>query len=127
MGATMQISDAEAKVMHELWREAPLAADEVIARLQPQTGWHEKTIRTLLNRLLGKGALAASRDGRRYLYRPLIEQDDYRQTEARSFVQRVFDGRLSALLAHFGEHEKLSDAEIAELRAMLDRLEQDGH
>jgi BlaI family transcriptional regulator, penicillinase repressor len=121
----MQISDAESKVMHELWREAPLAADEVIARLQPHTGWHEKTIRTLLNRLLGKGALAADRDGRRYLYRPLIARDDYRQTESRSFVQRVFDGRLSAMLAHFGEHEQLGEAEIAELRAMLDRIERE--
>lgn len=120
----MQISDAESRVMHVLWLQAPLSAEDVIERLQPETGWHEKTIKTLLNRLLRKGALAASRDGRRYLYRPALAREAYRAAESRSFVERVFDGRLSSLLAHFGEHEALGEAEIAELRALLERLEQ---
>lgn len=119
----MQISDAESRVMHELWEQAPLSSEEVVHRLQPQTGWHEKTVRTLLNRLLRKGAVVARRDGRRYLYSPKLAREAYRRQEARSFVQRVFDGRLSAMLAHFGENETLSDADVAELRAMLDRIE----
>ena len=64
----MQISEAESQVMEVLWQRHPQAADEVISALSARTDWAEPTIKTLLNRLLRKGAIQADRDGRRYLY-----------------------------------------------------------
>lgn len=122
----IEISDAESRVMGVLWRRSPQTSEEIVAALQQPTGWHEKTIRTLLNRLLGKGAVAAEKDGRRYLYSPLLQREIWQQQESRSLLDRVFGGRVAPLLAHFSQHEKLSAKEITALRKLIDAIEKKG-
>lgn len=111
--------------MEALWERSPLSADEVVARLQLQTDWHEKTVKTLLNRLLRKGALSHERDGRRYLYRPAIPREAYISRESRNLLDRLFGGRVAPLLAHFSRTEQLSDADIAALRKLLEEIDRD--
>jgi predicted transcriptional regulator len=118
------ISDAESRVMEVLWQQAPQASEDIVAALLAPTGWHEKTIRTLLNRLLGKGAVSAQKDGRRYLYSPLLQREQWQQQESRSLLDRVFGGKVAPLLAHFSQHEKLSTKDVAELRKLIDAIEQ---
>lgn len=120
------ISDAESRVMDVLWQKAPQTSEEIVAALLEPTGWHEKTIKTLLNRLLGKGAVSAEKDGRRYLYSPLLQREDWQQLESRSLLDRVFGGKVAPLLAHFSQHEKLSPKDIAELRKLIDTIEKKG-
>lgn len=120
------ISDAESRVMEVLWRQSPQSAEEIVATLQRATAWHEKTIKTLLNRLLGKRAVSAQKDGRRYLYAPLLRREDWQQQESRSLLDRVFGGRVASLLAHFSQHEKLSAKDIAELRKLIDAIDKKG-
>jgi len=120
------ISDAESRVMEVLWQQAPQTSEDIVASLQEPTGWHEKTIRTLLNRLLGKGAVSALRDGRRYLYSPELRREDWQQQESRSLLDRVFGGKVAPLLAHFSQHEKLSAKDVAELRKLIDAIEKKG-
>ncbi|MBE1160023.1 BlaI/MecI/CopY family transcriptional regulator [Dyella acidiphila] len=118
------ISEAESRVMEVLWQQAPLASEQIVAAIQQHSDWHEKTIRTLLNRLLGKGAVEATRDGRRYLYAPLLSRAQWQSQESHSLLDRVFGGRVAPLLAHFSQHEKLSAKDIAELRKLIDAIEQ---
>ncbi len=120
------ISEAESRVMEVLWQRAPQSADEVVAALRQSTDWHEKTIKTLLNRLLAKRALSARKDGRRYLYSPLLQREDWQARESRSLLDRVFGGRLAPLLVHFSEHEKLSARDVAELRKLVDAIDKKG-
>ena len=122
----MQISEAESVVMDVLWRRHPLGADEVAAALASQQDWQEATIKTLLNRLLNKGAIAAERDGRRYLYSPLLKREAWMLEESRGLLDRLFDGRVAPLVAHFSEHRKLSRKDIAELRKLLEELDDGG-
>ena len=117
------ITEAESQVMAVLWKRSPLGSDDIVAALGTTSDWHEKTIRTLLNRLLGKGAVSAERDGRRYLYRPVLTRAQWQSQESRSLLDRVFGGRVAPLLAHFSRHEKLSEKDIAELRALIDAIE----
>lgn len=117
------ISEAESQVMSALWQTAPLTSEEIVTQLGHATDWHEKTIRTLLNRLLGKGAIQAERDGRRYLYSPVLTREQWQSQESRSLLDRVFGGRVAPLLAHFSTHEKLSKRDIAELRKLIDDIE----
>jgi predicted transcriptional regulator len=117
------ISDAEARVMDVLWQAAPRTSEEIVEILREPTGWHEKTIRTLLNRLLGKGAVTAERDGRRYIYAPVLTREAWQQQESRSLLDRVFGGKVTPLLAHFTRNEKLSAKDIAELRKLVDDIE----
>lgn len=116
------ISEAEAMVMDVLWRNSPRGADEVIAELR-HTGWAEPTIKTLLNRLLNKGAIEAVRDGRRYLYSPRLERTAWVQQQSEGLLERLFGGRVAPLVAHFSQHGKLGADDIAELKRLVAQLE----
>ena len=121
----MQISEAESIVMDVLWRQQPLAAEDVVAALAESQQWQEATIKTLLNRLLKKGAIKASKDGRRYLYTPVLQRQAWMLGESQGLLERLFDGRVAPLVAHFCEHRKLSRKDIAELRKLLEELDDD--
>ena len=94
-----------------------------LAILAKDHGWAEGTVKTLLNRLLKKGAIAADKDGRRFLYRPLIGRDDYVDTESQGLLDRLFDGRLAPLVSHFSKREKLNPEDVAELRRLLEKID----
>lgn len=119
----MQISEAESVVMDVLWRRSPLGADEVAAALAGRQDWQEATIKTLLNRLLNKGAIRAEKDGRRYLYAPVLQREDWVQGESESLIERLFGGRVAPLVAHFSAQRKLSPKDIAELRKLLEEID----
>ena len=123
----MQISEAESVVMDVLWRQHPAAADEVMAALASQQDWQEATIKTLLNRLLNKGAISAQKEGRRYLYSPLLKREDWVLKESRGLLDRLFDGRVAPLVAHFSQHQELSRNDIAELRKLIEGLDDAQH
>ena len=122
----MQISEAESVVMEVLWKRNPLSADEVVSALSGQQEWQDATVKTLLNRLLNKGAISAERDGRRYLYAPVLQRDAWVQGESENLLERMFGGRVAPLVAHFSEQRKLSRKDIAELRKLLEDLDDDG-
>ncbi|AHE52912.1 BlaI/MecI/CopY family transcriptional regulator [Sphingomonas sanxanigenens] len=119
---TERISEAEHAVMEVLWDEAPLTAAEVAERIDPVRGWSDRTVKTMLSRLLGKGVLAHEEDGRRYLYRPTIARVDYVAGESRKLMDRLFGGRITPLVAHLAERDALSDQDIAEIEALLKAL-----
>ena len=119
----MQISDAEAVVMDVLWKRSPLSADEVVMALSSRQDWQDATVKTLLNRLLNKGAIDAEKDGRRYLYSPVLRREAWVQGESESLLDRVFGGRVAPLVAHFSEHRKLSRKDIADLRKLLEEID----
>ena len=119
----MQISEAESVVMEALWRRHPLAAEDVVAAVAAAQQWQEATIKTLLNRLLRKGAIHAERDGRRYLYSPLLQREDWLAGESQGLLERLFDGRVAPLVAHFSRQRKLSRKDIAELRKLLEEID----
>jgi predicted transcriptional regulator len=117
-----RISDAEHAVMEVLWDEAPLSANAVSARLDGRQDWTLATVKTLLSRLLAKGALAAEAEGRRFLYRPAIARADYVSGESRRLVDRLFGGKLSPLVAQLAAAEALAADDIAEIQALLKEL-----
>lgn len=117
-----RISDAEHAVMEVLWEDAPLTANIVAERLSDSQSWSLPTVKTLLSRLLAKGALEAEADGRRFLYKPVIARADYVSGESRRLVDRLFGGRLSPLVAHLAEQEALTADDISEIEALLREL-----
>jgi BlaI family penicillinase repressor len=120
----MKITAAESQIMETLWRAGrPLAVEDVREALTET--WTDATIRTLLNRLVRKKAVAASKDGRRFLYRPLVARGDYVHAESKSLIDRLFDGQLEPFVAQFSQRVDLSGEEIARLRTLVERLERD--
>ena len=119
----MSISEAEAVVMDVLWRQAPRSAEEILAEVGPSQGWQEGTVKSLLNRLLKKKAVKAEREGRRYLYAPRLTREQYVSQESKGLIDRLFDGRIAPLVAHFSEQRKLSRRDVADLRRLLEELD----
>ncbi|MCB1211096.1 MAG: BlaI/MecI/CopY family transcriptional regulator [Verrucomicrobiales bacterium] len=114
------ISDAEWTVMREFWARGEATSADVIETLLETQSWKPPTIQTLISRLVKKGALGFTRQGREYLYRPLVAEEDCRHEVSRSFVDRVFGGKLAPMLSCFLEREKLSAKELDELRKILE-------
>ncbi len=123
MVKTPQISDAEWEVMKVLWDSSPLTGSEVADALCDRMRWHPKTVKTLLGRLVKKGALRYREEGNRYLYRPAFARELLVAEESKSFVERVFGGEATPAVVHFVESMELTDEDIRELRAILDRKE----
>ncbi|MBI5093368.1 MAG: BlaI/MecI/CopY family transcriptional regulator [Candidatus Hydrogenedentes bacterium] len=116
-----RISDAEWEVMKVLWEKSPATANDVVERLRDATSWNPRTIKTLLNRLVGKKALGFEEDGRMYRYYPLVSEAECARAESRSFLNRVYGGALTPLIANFLQEKELSPEEIEELRRLLDQ------
>ncbi len=118
----IKISAAELDIMNVLWSGGELAASDVHAGLANDKDWTSRTVKTLLARLVEKGALTTKPDGRRYLYAAAISETDYKSGAAGQFVDRIFAGRAAPLVAHLADSRGLSEADIAELEALLGEL-----
>ena len=120
-GKTPDISDAEWDVMKVVWDHGPLTSGEVVRRLADEKHWKPRTIKTLLGRLVRKGAVAAQENEGRYHYSAKVAREDLARREARSFLARVFDGAVAPALVHIIEQGEVSQKELEELKRILDR------
>jgi BlaI family transcriptional regulator, penicillinase repressor len=120
---TVSISEAESVVMDVIWRTNPVSTDDVFTALARHGKWQEPTVKTLLNRLLKKGAVSAQKAGRRYLYSPVLKRDQWLAAESKGFLDRLFDGRVAPLVSHFSQQRKLSKKDIADLRRIIEGLD----
>ncbi|OFA03751.1 BlaI/MecI/CopY family transcriptional regulator [Duganella sp. HH101] len=118
-----QISEAESVVMEALWTRSPRSAEEVAAAIGDERAWQESTVKTLLNRLLRKNAVKVLKDGRRYLYSAALTREQWLHSESKGFLDRLFDGRVAPLVAHFSRHRKLSKADLEELKRLIGELD----
>ena len=120
MPAPVQISDSEWDVMEAVWNAGECTAADVIRGLRETHAWNHSTIRTLLARLVDKGALEYEVDGARYIYRAALSREQCVRHEGRSFTEKVFGGDVGELLLHFARDASLHPDQIAELRKLLD-------
>ncbi len=113
------ISEAEFEVMKVVWRLAPVSTNEITNALTSTTAWSPKTIQTLIKRLVNKRALSYEKQGRMFVYTPLIEEKEYAGQQSRSFLKRFYDGDITAMLSAYVETAPLSAAQIDSLRSLL--------
>ncbi len=117
------ISQAELVIMKMLWEESPLSAQQ-INELITDKKWRKSTVKTLINRLLKKEFIHFEQQGRTYLYHPKISKETYLSEQNKTFLNEMYDGKLSRLMAAFTTHEDLSAKEIKEIKKLIDDLEQ---
>jgi len=116
-----RISETEWEVMKVVWAKAPCSAGEIIQSLTDKDpGWNPRTVKAFLNRLVRKRALGFKKEGRAYLYQPLVREKESVDAASESFLERVFGGSLKPMLAHFVERKKLSAEEVRELKQLLE-------
>ena len=120
---SVSISEAESIVMQVFWARGALPTEDVVAVLESQGRWQESTVKTLLTRLLKKGALRARKDNRRYVYSPVLTREDWLSSESHGFLDRLFDGRVATLVSYFSQQKKLSKKDIEDLKRLIKELD----
>jgi BlaI family penicillinase repressor len=116
-----RISESEWRVMQVLWEHGPQTANDVVQRLDGQEKWKPRTVKTLIGRLVRKGAVRFEEEGNRYRYSAAVREDECIHSETRSFVRRVYQGAMKPALAAFLEDVELSQQEIEELQKVLEQ------
>lgn len=119
MAALPQISEAEFEVMKIVWKYAPVNTNEITEHLTRTTSWSPKTIQTLIKRLVNKSVLSYEKQGRIFVYTPLVGKNEYIGQESTSFLKRFYDGNISKMLSAYIENDQLSESEIDTLRSLL--------
>lgn len=125
-----QISESEFEVMKIVWKYAPVSTNEITEKLLQTTSWSPKTIQTLIKRLVTKGALTYEKQGRVFIYTPLVKENEYISRKSNSFLNRYYNGDITAMLSAYIENGRLSEAEINTLRSLLSKGSKkggDGH
>lgn len=124
--AEIKITGAESLIMARLWEEEPQTAEQLVRALRPSQAWSDTTVKTLLGRLVAKGAVKAVPDGRRYLYSPALQRADYVAAESDNLLGRLFAGELAPLVLNFAERHKITPRDAAKIRELLDQLDKEG-
>ncbi|OIQ47541.1 MAG: CopY family transcriptional repressor [Gammaproteobacteria bacterium MedPE] len=120
-----EISKTEFEVLEAIWQGHPASAQQIIERLNDTKPWHEKTVKTLLNRMVKKDAISFEKVQRSYFYSPLFARDEYTFKESKSLLERMFSGRLSPLVSHFVKSDELTKDDINELKDLINQWEKD--
>ena len=124
----MKIAAAESQILEALWRRSPLSFEEIAKEVGPMNGWASTTVRTLVTRLLRKKAIAGGKEAGGYAYRPLIDRSAWLNSESSSFLDRLFDGQVTPLVASLAEHRALTRADLEKLEALIAELKaEDDH
>lgn len=116
-----QISEAEYEVMKIVWKHAPINTNEITEKLLQSTSWSPKTIQTLIKRLVTKGVLTYEKQSRVFVYTQLVKESEYICQESNSFLNRYYDGDITAMLSAYIENDKLTEPEIETLRSLLSK------
>ena len=125
MRRTPKISEAEWEVMKVLWENSPLTANEIVETLSKQTRWQRETIRTLINRLVQKKAVAFEKEGRQHHYYPVVAEAECVKAETRSLLRRLRVSAIEPMLAALVEEQRLSAEQISRLKEILEGKDAD--
>ena len=120
MSKLPSISEAEYEVMKIVWASAPISTNEVVERLVNTTAWTPKTIQSLLGRLVKKEVLSYEKNGRVFVYTPLVKEEEYLEKESSTFLKKFYNGTLSSMVVNFLKQDKLSKDDIQELKQILE-------
>lgn len=120
MKEKIKIADAELPIMKVLWEQGELTSPEIFAHLEG----NKSTLKTLLQRLVGKGAVKATEiNSRSYRYSPVLSRQDYINQERSGFLQKVFDGSAQKMLLNFVKEEKITRDDLQKLLDIIEENE----
>src|SRR5438876_6735281 len=108
MKESIRITKAEWEIMAAVWERAPIAASAIAGLLEEKRQWTLATVRTLLRRLVNKGALEQRQEGKRFVYSPRVSMEECVRWESESFLDRVLGRTPSATILHLVRKSDLS-------------------
>ena len=123
MNSLPQISEAEFEIMKVIWDKSPINTKEIVDIVTKSSNWNMRTIHTLIARLEKKGAIKHKKDGRIYIFFPVVKKEDYIKSESKSFINKFYNGAVNKMVMNFIENDMLSLEDIQELKNILNEKE----
>ena len=121
----INLSNGEWKIMNILWESSPKTIAQLVEAFADTTEWNKTTIFVMLKRLIAKGAVRMDDSGRSHMYYPLISREKASKEETLSFLEKVYNGSLGLLVSSLVGSDSLTEEEIAELKAIIDKAEKE--
>lgn len=121
MRQSIALSAGEWRIMERLWQKNPKTLTELVRELGPETGWSKSTVITMVSRLESKGAVTYREGARARLYSPAIPREQAALEETESLLRRVYCGSVGMMVNTLADGRGLSDADIEELSAVLEK------
>ena len=122
----IKLSASEWNVLNCLWRDSPRTVMQLVAELEQAVGWAKSTTITTLRRMEEKGLVRAEQTGRGKSYTPAVEREQAATAETHSFLDRVYQGSVGLMMSAMARRQELSAVEVAQLRAILDQIDEGG-
>ena len=122
----IKLSASEWNVLNCLWRDSPRTVMQLVAELEQAVGWAKSTTITTLRRMEEKGLVRAEQTGRGKSYTPTVEREQAATAETHSFLDRVYQGSVGLMMSAMARRQELSAVEVAQLRAILDQIDEGG-
>lgn len=121
MRQSISLSAGEWRIMERLWEKHPRTLMELVKELVPDTGWSKSTIVTMVGRLEAKGAVTYTEGGRARQYIPAVPREQAALEETESLLRRVYRGSVGMMVNTLADGRGLSDEDIEELSAVLEK------
>lgn len=122
----IKLSTSEWNVLNCLWRDSPRTVMQLVAELEQAVGWAKSTTITTLRRMEEKGLVRMEQRGRSKSYTPAVEREQAATAETHSFLDRVYQGSVGLMMSAMARRQELSADEVAQLRAILDQIDEGG-
>ena len=120
----VKLTGSEWNVLVCLWEHSPQTVMQLVAALGERVGWAKSTTITTLRRMEEKELVHVEQGARGKLYAPAVEREQATAAETHSFLDRVYQGSVGLMMSAMAKRQELSQDEVAELRSILDRIEE---
>ena len=121
-----KLGEAELEIMQVIWNsEEPVTSNYILKELQGRRKWQLSTLMTSLSRLADKGFVSCDRSTGSNLYTPLVPENEYKTTESKNFLEKLYDNSVRNMVATLDNNRALKSSDVEELRKFLDELEEE--
>ena len=114
------LGDLQHAIMKVLWTRNEATVSEVHEALLDDRGLAPTTIATMLRKMEDKGVVAHRIEGRQFVYRPVVSEDEVRSSMVGELLDRLFAGDPAALVSHLVADLDIDESEIERLRDLLE-------
>ena len=117
-----RLPDSELEIMMIIWdAKEPVTSAFVSERLKYKKEWKITSVLTFLARLVDKGFLSSTREGKVNIYIPLIDEQEYLENESKSILEKLYGNSLTNFVTALYKSKAISEEDITELRLFIDK------
>ncbi len=118
----MKITESEQIILNLLWEQGGLSIQQIVEALEGETGWTRHAVISFLKKMENKGTVRYEEQGRTKYYYAVVERDEVVIESTQGVLNKFFGGKLGLMVSYMADANKLTEEDVEELQALLDKL-----